>query len=483
MSYKPWNEITKTISRLSNEIKEYKCINTECNSKSFVDGKCSKCNTSNKEIFNKINQLEEYLEDIKRDYFKDGVDKTYPFLDQLYSLKNRSISFVDDFLDNINYEELRTKTIILLKQKYIDGTISKSEKTSLDSILLTKDKISQDELDLMHQMILNNDMSITLAKKYVIEFTKAKARELNIDYGIIGDKNLLNEYGKYDAITDNDDIYFDNKFIDRIFYINNFDIMYKTIFHELAHLKVNNDHYDNKINLASYKLAYDDVIKKNSPDLYEWLPYIFKSEIYADIRANAWFNRFQKSNGISPYDEEVHQKIKEQVNKFNTNDIKLNNYIVKYHDLAFKALIEHPEFYDEYEALHIEFKKIKAENGKEIIVRRSKEEIQEEIEEYNRLRNEVYTLKETYGIDNFKDLFINRTTKEVLHSMGITYDSFIEQSNRNRVRLDVLDSYKSESKIISSKSRGFSNVSILSFSIFIILLFGILFLIGLLIIK
>ena len=263
--------------------------------------------------------------------------------------------------------------------------------------------------------------------------------------------------------------------------VNNFDILYKTIFHELAHLKLNNAFYKNEIDLASYRLAYDDVIRKVYPDIYKALPSVFKTEIYADMKATTWLNRFKKEYDMPTYNKNLHQRIKDQIEEFNTHDIKLNNFIINYHDLAFKALIEKPELYDKYNALHIEFKKIKDAQGKDHIVRRTKKELLEDVEKYNKIKNEVYELKDTYEFDSLGSVFRSDDTRSILEHKGITYDNFIEQSNRNRVRLDIIDSYKSDSKNIRQiQNRGFSSISILYFILFIVVLFGILFGIGLL---
>ena len=180
MSYKSWNETTRNVSKLLKDIKSYKCINQDCDSKSFIDGKCSKCHTDNKEIFQKITKLEELLFNLKKDYFKSGVTKTYSFLDELYTIKHMNIAFVKEFLQDINYDEIRKNTLLDLKEKFKKGILKSSESNSLQSILLTKDRLTKEDMDIMTQMMFHGSMQIKLAKKYTIEFTKEKAKELNI---------------------------------------------------------------------------------------------------------------------------------------------------------------------------------------------------------------------------------------------------------------------------------------------------------------
>ena len=299
MIYSSWNTLTQNVSRLVQEIKDYKCINPKCDSKSFIEGKCSKCHTSNKEIFTKIHRLEEILFTLKKEYFKDGVFKTYKFLDDLYSIKGMNISFINNYLEDINYENIRNKTISHLKKKYIEGTISSNDNITLKSLLLTKENFDKDDLDIMNRMVLSHDMPIELARRYLIEFTKQKAKELGIIYKEIKYEDITSESNtKNDAITQGLNILFDYNFIDRIYMLKDFDIMYKTIFHELAHLKINNDYMSNKINLASYKLVYDDIIKKSLPEGYKSIPNVIKTEAYADKKAICLLNRFKRSYGI-----------------------------------------------------------------------------------------------------------------------------------------------------------------------------------------
>ena len=477
MNYNSWGKTTNSISQIVREIKAYKCINPSCDSDDFEDGRCRKCHYLNRPLVEKIDLLEKYIKLLEKEYFRNGVKQTYNFLDDLYSINN--IKVVNRFLKKINYDKIRNNELEILVNKYNDNSLLNNEYRKLEQLLLTKSELNSKDLDLLTKMIFNNSISIELAKKYLLAFTKQKAKDMNLDLDNVGFKDLKE---MYDALTMNKDIVFDNNFIDRVYETNDFDAMYKTIFHELAHLKLHNDFSKKIVNLYTYKFAYDEVIRKNNPDIYNIIPDIFKSEIVADMRAFSSLNRFKREYGINTDHKELRDKIIEQVESFNTNDIKLNRYIVKYHDLAFAALVNNPSLYDYYDGLHIEFKKIYNEDGTSYIVRRSKEEIQADIDIYNKMKKEVYEVRDTYGINNIGDLFEDSNANKALRSMGITYDSFIEQSNKNRVREDVINSYDSGDKVVSSNiNRGFSSIPILSFVLFLVVLFGILFIVALLI--
>lgn len=446
-------------------INNFNCPTSTCeNDKLDAYGNCTICGYSDDRIQNSLIDLE--ISIIRLDeYFKNGTKRSYDFLDKLYSIKDMNIDFVNDFLKKLDYENIRNQELILFKSKFNDNTLNNEEIRRLESLILTSDNLKQDDIDILTKLVFKNNISKAGFRKFVLLFIENEALRNNIDLNSV-------KYGKteegHDADTYGTDIIFSKECIDRIYDLYELDSVFMLIYHELFHVRQNNDINNGVINPRTCKYIYDDLIRNNEKEFYKDNYNLINQEIDAQMMAYIYTKRLKDKFKIEYDNNILKSQIQKELELTKVEGRRLANYISNYHELVLNQIKNHPEYLEQFPVLQIEFKIVDG-----FVCRRSQEEVQKEIDLYNEEKNELLELKELYKIDSFKDLFTDSRTKDIINNKGLSYQKFYNDSNINKIRLGIIDFYDSLNKNNSfknQKSRGYSSIAILVLSIIAILL-------------
>lgn len=468
MQYDPentFNKVTNKITKSVAVLSDFSCPYPNCgNEKLDAFGNCTVCGYTNDLIQDSLDAIEISILRLN-EYFKNGINRGYNFLDKLWSIRSMHIDFVNDYLDKLNYEAIREKEMKLFRRKYLEKSINKEETKRLESLIMTEEEINRSDMDILTKMVFDKTISKTSFSKFVLLFTEFYMEDRNIYFHSVtyGDVNSGN-----DAETIGYDIVFSKEKIDTIYDLEEEDSVFFLLFHEVEHVRQNYERDNGVITPNSCKYVYDYIIRCNDEEFYRNNYTLINQEIDADIKAYIAVKKLKDRFGISYPENDLKAQIKTQLSLSKIESRRMSNYIVNYHDLVLTSLIKNPEYLEQFPQLQIEFKMVDG-----VICRRDKEELIDEMEKYNEEKNAVLELKDLYKIESFKDLFINANTKEILARKGITYDKFYKDSNLFRVRKEIVSYYDSLNKRDSEtkkNNRGYSNIAILILSIVAIVL-------------
>ena len=362
---------------LLKQICDCKC--NDCGGSYTKEATCVYCGKENSQLKDNLKKLEEIFSDNKSDDI--SIENN-----MLLSLKYLEIDYINDHLEEIDYEYMIKAKIEELRNKLImGGDIFEDDYKVMDAVK----RIGTDEdKDLLSKFIFLNQSAGKISFPYdYVEFAVRHITENYLkDYYQINTKCRIEDDLGCSAFAIGNDVVIDRKHVDS-FYESRDPMILVMLIHESCHvyqnaiMKKDYQSVDARTTLAPFYLleAKDKVLSYLDRGYYHdnYDNLTFENEAYAEgyIQARDWYMQY----GLELSGEYIENKIQELKSKMNNfyrvYDGKKRSLI----DIFEDVIVDHPEMLDNYPILKVEYK---IEDKK--VIRKSDEEfLMEKLETKN----------------------------------------------------------------------------------------------------
>lgn len=372
---------------------------------------CQYCDDKNENLEQNIEELKKLVENksLNLMYFVNDLGNS------LYSIRNFDLDFINKFISETKYDEIIKKEVYDYQRKVINNlpcsdSMHDNMKKIISQNLIDNDNLMSSIICFFKALSTKQyDILDTELRKIVCNFTE-KIVEISCENNRVKCEILPTSKGCSGLTAGIKIVISEDKF--EKFKNGNFLEIVDTAVHESTHIQQKELRQQKFVSYYEIEKLKDTILSKNIENYYND-NYLFNfNEIEAFMSGASTVLKINEKFNISVDEEYIRQetKILNNLQNYSNNTLRVyNNEKIELDDLFSTFIADHPEIINEYSQLQLEYK---IEN--DIVVKRSKEEIELDYENFLNGKLDVNTTRE-HGNMYFQLLLKNYDKENSAH--------------------------------------------------------------------